>query len=147
MWCTSPVFLWGAAVILFLVIEVITMGLTTIWFAAGALAAFVVALAAGPVWLQMLLFLAVSLILVFLLRPMFSDRLNRSRVRTNVNSMVGKEARVTKPIANFEGTGQIVVGGMEWSARSQEDGQKIPAGAKVEIREIRGVKAIVAPRQ
>ena len=78
---------------------------------------------------------------------MFSDRLNRSRVRTNVNSMVGKEARVTKPIDNFEGTGQIVVGGMEWSARSQEDGQKIPAGAKVEIREIRGVKAIVAPRQ
>lgn len=139
------VFLWLIGLVAFLIIEIITLGLTTIWFAAGALVSFIVAWLGQPLGVQLVLFFVVSFILPIFTRPVVQKRLNRSRVRTNVNSMIGKEGKVTELIDNFNETGQIVVDGMEWTARASEENTRIQAGQKVVIQEIRGVKAIVVP--
>ena len=139
------VFLWLIGLVAFLIIEIITLGLTTIWFAAGALVSFIVAWLGQPLGVQLVLFFVVSFILLIFTRPVVQKRLNRSRVRTIVNSMIGKEGKVTELIDNFNETGQIVVDGMEWTARASEENTRIQAGQKVVIQEIRGVKAIVVP--
>lgn len=139
----NRLFFWLAALILFLVIEIITLGLTTIWFAAGALLAFIAACLGLGLGVQLVLFFAASFVLLLFTRPLVQQKLNSSREKTNVNSMIGREGKVVEPIDNFNGTGRIVVGGMEWTARSREDGDVIAAGSRVVIQEIIGVKAIV----
>ena len=139
------VFLWLIGLVAFLIIEIITLGLTTIWFAAGALISFIVAWLGQPLGVQLVLFFAVSFLLLIFTRPVVQKRLNSSRVRTNVNSMIGKEGKVTELIDNFNEMGQIIVDGMEWTARASEENTRIQAGQKVVIQEIRGVKAIVTP--
>lgn len=139
------IFFWLIALVAFLIIEIITLGLTTIWFAAGALISFIVAWLGQPLGVQLVLFFVVSFILLIFTRPVVQKRLNSSRVRTNVNSMIGKEGKVTELIDNFNEMGQIVVDGMEWTARAADEKKRIQAGRKVVIQEIRGVKAIVVP--
>lgn len=139
------IFFWLIALVAFLIIEIITLGLTTIWFAAGALISFIAAWLGQPLGVQLVLFFVVSFILLIFTRPVVQKRLNGSRVRTNVNSMIGKEGKVTELIDNFNETGRIIVDGMEWTARAAEEGKRIQAGQKVVIQEIRGVKAIVNP--
>lgn len=139
------IFFWLIALVAFLIIEIITLGLTTIWFAAGALISFIAAWLGQPLGVQLVLFFIVSFILLIFTRPVVQKRLNGSRVRTNVNSMIGKEGKVTELIDNFNETGRIIVDGMEWTARTAEEGKRIQAGRKVVIQEIRGVKAIVNP--
>lgn len=114
-----PVF-WLAALVVFLVFEIITLGLTSIWFAGGALAAFVAAeLAANPI-IQSLAFLIVSLLLLFTVRPFASKYFNRSRQKTNLDAIVGRSAIVTKEINNLEGLGEINLSGQIWTARSAD---------------------------
>lgn len=139
------IFFWLIALVAFLIIEIITLGLTTIWFAAGALISFIAAWLGQPLGVQLVLFFVVSFILLIFTRPVVQKRLNGSRVRTNVNSMIGKEGKVTELIDNFNETGRIIVDGMEWTARAADEGKRIQAGQKVVIQEIRGVKAIVNP--
>lgn len=140
-------FSWLIALVVFLIIEIVTLGLTTIWFAGGALVAFVASLVGAPVVVQVILFFAVSLILLIFTRPVVQKRLNSSREKTNVNSMVGKEGRVVEAIDNFNESGRIIVNGMEWTARAVQDEVKIPVDAKVKIQEIKGVKALVLPAE
>jgi membrane protein implicated in regulation of membrane protease activity len=139
----SLMFCWLAALVVFLVIEIITLGLTTIWFAAGALLAFFAAWLGLSWGVQLILFFFVSFALLLFTRPAVQEKLNSSREKTNVNSMIGREGKVLEAIDNFNGKGRIVVGGMEWTARSLEDGVVIPQGSKVQIQQISGVKAIV----
>ena len=134
---------WLVLLILFIVIEVLTMGLTTIWFAGGTLIAVLATLLGAPVWLQIILFFAVSLVLLFFTRPVAVKYFNRDRVKTNVESMVGRQAIVISEIDNIQGIGQVTVGGMEWTARSCDDKVRIPAGAVVNVVAIHGVKLIV----
>ena len=139
------IFFWLIALVAFLIIEIITLGLTTIWFAAGSLISFIVAWLGLPLGVQLVLFFVVSFVLLIFTRPVVQKRLNGSRVRTNVNSMIGTEGKVTESIDNFNETGQIIVDGMEWTARAADEKKRIQAGQKVVIQEIRGVKAIVVP--
>ena len=138
-------FYWLAALAVFLVIEIITLGLTTIWFAGGSLVAFVLALFNVPWLVQIAVFLIVSILLLIFTRPVVEKRLNESRTKTNVNSMAGKEGRVTETIDNFKQKGTIIVNGLEWTARSSEDGLIIPEGTKVTVNEVKGVKVFVTP--
>ena len=124
-------------------VEVATLGLTSIWFAGGAAVAVIVAAFHGPVWLQILLFFAVSLLLLFFTRPIAVRYFNRDRVRTNVESMIGRQAIVTSEIDNLQGIGQVTVGGQEWSARTEEDGLNLQPGTVVDIVAVNGVKLIV----
>lgn len=138
-------FYWLIALAVLLVIEIITLGLTTIWFAGGALVAFVLALFNVPLLVQIAVFLVVSILLLVFTRPVVEKKLNGSRIKTNVNSMVGKEGRVTETIDNFNQKGIVVINGLEWTARSSSDDLIIPEGSRVVINEIKGVKVFVSP--
>ncbi len=137
-------FYWLIALAVFLVIEIITLGLTTIWFAGGSLIAFVASLFGAPIVVQIVLFFAISFILLFFTRPIVEKHLNNNREKTNVNSMIGKEGKVTEEIDNFNQKGTIIVNGLEWTARSLEDGIIIPNGSKVVVKDVQGVRAIVS---
>ena len=142
-WITNPVIVWLAVLIILVVIEIFTLGLTTIWFAGGALVAILVAALGGPVWLQILIAIIVSAVLLFFTRPVAMKYFNRDRERTNAESLVGRQAIVTSEIDNLQGIGQVTVNGMEWTARSIMDGQRIEPGEVVIIRGINGVKLLV----
>lgn len=142
-WLTNPVIVWLAILIILIVIEIFTLGLTTIWFAGGALAAIIVAAVGGPVWLQVLLAGIVSAVLLFFTRPVAVKYFNRDRERTNAESLVGRQAIVLSEINNLQGIGQVTVNGMEWTARSTRNGQTIEPGEVVVIRGINGVKLLV----
>lgn len=142
-WITNPVIVWLAILIILVVIEIFTLGLTTIWFAGGALLAIVVAALGGPVWLQIMIAAIVSGVLLFFTRPIAMKYFNRDRERTNAESLVGRQAIVISEINNLQGIGQVTINGMEWTARSIVDGQTIEAGEVVIIRGINGVKLLV----
>ena len=137
--------LWLVIFVLMVLIELCTMGLTTIWFAGGALVAFLVALFGIPVEGQIVAFLVASFLMLFITRPIAMKHLNLKRVKTNVDDLAGKHAVVKEEIDNLKGTGQIILNGMEWTARSK-DGQTIPVNTEVEVVEIQGVKAFVRPK-
>ena len=140
---SEMVTLWLVVLIVSIGVEVATLGLTSIWFAGGAVVAVIVAAFHGPVWLQILLFFAVSLLLLFFTRPIAVRYFNRDRVRTNVESMIGRQAIVTSEIDNLQGIGQVTVGGQEWSARTEADGKNLQPGTVVDIVAVNGVKLIV----
>ncbi len=133
---------WLVVVIILILIEVITLGLTTIWLAGGALVALAASAAGAPLWLQMLLFLAVSGVLVVFTRPVAARYFNQNRIRTNVDELIGKHAIVTEEIDNLQGKGMAQVNGQEWSARSADETVTIEKGIKVIILEVQGVKLI-----
>lgn len=135
--------IWLVALVVLLIIEMATMGLTTIWFAGGALIVALLALAEMPVFIQLFAFLVVSLILLFCTRPLAINYFNRDRAKTNVDELIGKQAVVLTEIDNLQGSGKVSLNGMEWSARAVSDTEHIPVGAVVNIRAIRGVKLIV----
>ena len=124
--------IWLILLIVFAASEAATVGLTSIWFAAGALTALIAALLGGPLWVQITLFLAVSLLCLAAVRPL-AKRLLNSRVEpTNADRVIGAQAQVTEDIDNIHGRGAVVIRGMTWSARSQ-DGGPISAGTMVKV--------------
>lgn len=141
----NSMMVWLALLIIFIGIEIATMGLTTIWFAGGALVAILATVLNAPLVIQIVLFVLVSLLLLFFTRPVAVKYFNRDRVRTNVESMVGRQGIVTGEVDNLKATGQVTVSGQEWSARCCDDRVKIPVGTVVKILAINGVKLIVVP--
>ena len=133
---------WLILIIILVGFELATMGLTTIWFAAGALIAFVAALCGAPLELQIGLFLVISFVILLAFRPWAMRFVNNRHTRTNADSLVGQTALITLSVDNGHSQGTAVVNGQEWSARS-EDGSAIPAGSTVRIQAISGVKLIV----
>ncbi len=134
---------WLILLIALVVIELGTMALTTIWFAGGALVAFILSLFGAGIEIQLTVFVIVSFLLLFFTRPWASQHLNKRTTRTNVESLIGRTARVTEEIDNDLGTGAAVVGGQEWTARAEEGGDICPVGTIVVICGVRGVKLIV----
>ncbi|MCI8521931.1 MAG: NfeD family protein [Lachnospiraceae bacterium] len=139
--------IWLVILVALVVIELLTMGLTTIWFAGGALVATVASLFGAPLAVQVILFLAASGLLLYFTRPLAVKYFNKDRVRTNAESLVGRQAIVISEIDNLQGIGQVNVGGMEWSARTRVDGVKLPVGTVTTILAINGVKLIVEERK
>lgn len=140
---SAEVIVWLGIMILMLVIEVVTLGLTTIWFAGGALVATLLALLDVPILVQIIVFLIVSGILVYFTRPIAVKKFNKTRTLTNVESVAGKQAVVSETIDNVNGTGKIMLDGMEWTARTKEDGTVISEGKLISVISVEGVKAIV----
>ncbi len=138
---------WLVALVLFIAIEIATMGLTTIWFAGGALLAVLAAALGLPLTVQIVLFFIISFVLLYFTRPMAVKYFNKDRVKTNAESLVGKQAIVIGEIDNLQGIGQVTDGGMEWSARGSADGIKLPVGSVVNIVAINGVKLIVEEKK
>lgn len=136
--------MWLVLLIVFAASEAITVGLTTIWFAAGALVSLIAALLGGPLWIQITLFLAVSLLCLAAVRPLAKKHLNDKVEPTNADRVIGAEAQVTEDIDNIHGKGAVIIRGINWSARSQ-DGGPVAAGTMVKVMRIEGVKVFVEP--
>ncbi len=139
--------LWLVALVAFLVIELITVGLTTIWLAGGALVAFILAALGVNVWVQVIAFLVVSFVLVYFTRPLAVKYLNPRRTRTNSDELIGETVKVTERIDNRAAAGRALARGMEWSARAVSDDMIIEKDALVKVLRIEGVKLIVEPIQ
>ena len=135
--------LWLIAMVLFLVVEAVTVGLVCIWFAAGSLVALLSAMLGAPVWLQVLIFLVVSAVTLYYTRPLVKKYVNNKVEPTNADIVIGKECRVTETINNIAGTGAVYVDGKTWTARSEDD-TPIAEGELVTAVRIDGVKLIVA---
>jgi membrane protein implicated in regulation of membrane protease activity len=135
--------LWIAVLVAAIVIETMTMGLTSIWFSGGALAAMIVELLNGSTSIQVIVFLVISLILLFYTRPIAVKHFNQKREKTNLDSVIGKTAVVTIPIHNLKETGQVMLDGKEWTARSNDSSKQFDKDALVKVIAIRGVKLIV----
>ena len=143
----SMTMFWLIVLVVLVVIELLTMGLTTIWFAGGALIATIAAVLGAPMVVQVILFLVVSGVLIIFTRPLAVKYFNKDRVRTNAESLVGRQAIVISEIDNLQGIGQVNVGGMEWSARTRIDGVRLPVGTVTTVLGINGVKLIVEERK
>lgn len=138
---------WLIILVVMVVVEIATMGLTTIWFAGGALAAFIAAALDAGVPIQIILFFVVSFILLFSTRPIAKKHFNGERIRTNAESLIGETGIVLEDIDNINGKGQVQVHGQEWTARAVTDDRKIAKDRLVTITAIRGVKLIVEEKQ
>lgn len=134
---------WLAVMSVLIIIEIITVGLTTIWFAGGALVAMLIATLGGGTILQVVVFLVVSLVLLIFTRPFALNYINSTRIKTNYEGIIGKVVRITEDVDNINGTGCATVNGQEWTVRSVNDNNKIEAGKLAKVVNIKGVKLIV----
>lgn len=139
-------YIWLVVIVLSIVIEAATAQLVSIWFVAGGLAALIAGMCDAAIWLQILLFLLVTGIALLATRPLVKRMMHFKRTETNADRYIGKEGVVTVPIDNIQGTGQVMVLGSHWTARSV-DGTPIPAGADVIVNRIEGVKVLVSLKQ
>ena len=138
----SP-YIWLGIAIALMVVEMMTVGLLTIWFAIGALIAMVLAFCgAGTAW-QITIFLVSSAILLVLTRPLVKKYINNKHVKTNVDAIVGMKGRVVEAINGIEGTGAVLVDGKTWSAKAENDTTVIPVDKIVTVQEVSGVKLLV----
>ena len=140
----SPaVFLWLVAVIIFLVVELLSVALTSIWFAAGALAAMLVAMFNGNMIVQMIAFIVVAVGLLYATKPWSKKFIDTKKVSTNADRAIGEEIRVIERVSNLDQTGKAIVHGMEWTVRTENDNIVIEQGELVRVLRISGVKVIV----
>lgn len=138
-------YLWLVLMVVFLITEAVcAVHLVSIWFAAGSLAALLIAMLGGSLWLQITLFLVVSGALLILLWPLVRKYLKPNLTATNVDSVIGSTGLVTASIDNIAAAGQVKLGAMEWTARSTS-GEPIPEGTLIQVDRIEGVKAFVSP--
>lgn len=136
--------IWLVLLVVFLVVEASTVTLVSLWFAAGALIALIASLLNAALWLQLLLFLAVSTLSLIALRPLVRKFIHPRLTATNVDSVIGSTGLVTVAVDNVSAAGQVKLGAMVWTARSTS-GAPIPEGTLVRADRIEGVKVFVSP--
>jgi len=134
--------IWLVIFAVLIVVELATMGLTTIWFAGGAVLACICAAFKLPLWVQIAVFFIGSGVLLYFTRPIAVKYFNKNRTRTNIEGMIGKQAVVMTEINNIQGVGVVKVAGVDWSAKSF-NGEPIKEGSVVTVKAVEGVKLIV----
>lgn len=137
----SPSVIWIILIVVFSVVEALTLGLTTIWFAGAALLALFAALLGVPVPFQIAIFLLSAVLLIYFTKPLAKNFLRIGSEKTNVEAVIDQEGPVTIRIEAYA-TGQVKMHGQIWSALS-EDGEPIEVGTKVKVIAVEGVKLIV----
>lgn len=139
-------YIWLGLLVFFGVLEAVTVGLTSIWFALGALAAMLATSFGAALWLQVLVFILTSALALIGLRPLTRKYINTKSIATNADRVIGKIGIVRETVDNMAAAGTVSVGGKLWTARS-DSGAVIEKGARVEILRIEGVKLIVSRRE
>ncbi|MCL2719260.1 MAG: NfeD family protein [Lachnospiraceae bacterium] len=140
-------FFWLILFVVFVLVELATMGLSTIWFAGGALVATVAAAFGLPIWLQVILFLVVSVLLLYFTRPIAVKYFNKDRAKTNIEGYVGRDVIVISEIDNLQGIGQVTFNGQEWSARSTSNDVTMSVGTVGVVKAVDGVKLIIEEKK
>lgn len=133
---------WLIVFVVFAALELVSVGMTCIWFAVGALAACVTSLFTGNWIIQSIVFIIVTVLFLLFLRPLAVKYVNDKTEKTNVDSIIGRTAKVVTEIDNVNAKGMVVIDGVEWTARSKDD-RVIPKETLVEVVEVSGVKVIV----
>ena len=141
MFDLSPSMVWLILLVIFILTEIATVGLLTIWFAGGSLAAFFVSLTQAGTGIQIVIFLIVSFVL--LIRPLAQKKFNSGHIRTNAQILIGEEAVVLEPINNLRSQGRVMIHGQEWAARSVDEKETFEKNAVVLVQSISGVKLMV----
>jgi membrane protein implicated in regulation of membrane protease activity len=136
-------YVWLGLMVLLIIIEAATMGLTTIWFAIGALFAFLISLTHVHPLVQFGVFLLASLILLFYTRPLAKKYFKVGSHATNAESLIGREGIVIKSIEKYN-AGQVKVWGQIWTAVSDKE-EVIPQDTRISVKAIEGVKLVVEP--
>ena len=137
------IWVWLGVIILTGLLEAATMQIASIWFVGGGLVALLTALVHAPIWLQVTLFLLVSLVLLFFTRPILVDKLKVGKNRTNADTLIGEVCIVDEPIDNIKSEGSVKVRSLTWTARSTKDEVTFKKGDRVMVADIKGVKLIV----
>ena len=133
---------WGIVLIVMTLAELGTFQFVAVWFAAGSLVAFFLALADVDLWVQATVFILVSGLLLLFTRPIVTRLMTRPHVPTNADKVIGLTGVVLQTIDNTVSAGRVQADGLEWSARSDDD-TVIPMGEQVLVKRIEGVKLIV----
>lgn len=140
----SAVLAWTLLAIVFAVLEGVTLGLTTIWFAVGSLVAMIAAMLGFGITVQLILFMLSALLTFIFIRPLAQKVLKVGDTKTNVDSLIGKKGLVNLPVSPYK-TGQVKVNGQIWTAVAEADDAEIQVGVEVEVLAVSGVKLIVRP--
>ncbi len=141
---TEAIF-WLVAMVIFLVVEMATISLVSVWFVGGSLAAFLVSFAVHEPWIEVLVFLGVSLVLLLLVRPMaakFSVK-KKDQIHSGAQALVGKRAVVTEDIDNLHAKGEVQINGQYWGAKTEDDDITISKDKIVTVEDVEGVRLIV----
>lgn len=139
-----PAIVWLVLLVVFLAIEAATVGLVSLWFAAGAVGGLITALLGGGVWPQIGVFVLISAVALVVMRPLIRRYVDPQKVATNSDRIIGMEGVVTERIENLKAVGQVRVAGAIWSARSADD-TPVEKGALIRVLRIEGVKVFVEP--
>lgn len=138
-----PSYIWLIIMAVMIIVEISAPGLVSIWFAAGALAAYVSALLGASTAIQVMAFVLVSVVLLLLTRPLAKKFINERAAKTNKDTIPGRMAIVTEEINNLAATGHVTIDGLPWTARAASEEEIIPVGEEVVVEKIEGVKCIV----
>ncbi len=141
---TEAIF-WLVVMVIFLIVEMATVSLVSIWFVGGSLAAFLVSFITDKPWIEVVVFLVVSLALLFLVRPMAAKIgvKKQDQIRSGAQALVGKRAVVTESIDNLHAKGEVQVNGQYWSAKTMDDDVLIEKDSVVVVQEVDGVRLVV----
>ena len=131
---------WLALLIILLIIEIITVGLTSIWAAGGALAALILNILGIPLAGQVVVFFVVTFVLLYFTRPFAVKFINTQRVKTNYEGIIGKTIRIAETVDNINQTGMAVVNGQEWTVRAEKDEEILAPDTLAKVVNISGVK-------
>ena len=139
----KEVLVWCGLMLLFLVVEIATVGLTSIWLAGGSLAALIVSAAGAQIEWQIAAFILVSFILLVFTRPFARKYINSRHVKTNYEELIGEVVKVTETVDNLAQTGTAFAQGNEWTARAEDDSRRLEAGSLARVVAVSGVKLIL----
>lgn len=137
------ILVWLGLIIITVIVEIITVGLTSIWLAGGGLAALIVCALGGHWGLQVAAFFVVTFVLLFFTRPWAVRFMDSKKISTNYEELIGKEVRIIESVNNRQGIGRAVYNGMEWTARSADDNVEFEADEMARVVAVNGVKLIL----
>lgn len=143
---TAMYIIWAVAIFLFGALEGVTTQLVSIWFMLGAIGALIAALCHTAFLVQIIVFIAITVITLAATRPIVRKKLNVKFEKTNADRCIGQDAIVIEEINNLLPQGQVKVDGKVWTARSSVQDKTIPQNAVVRVEKIDGVKLIVSTK-
>ena len=134
---------WTTVIVAAVVAEVLIPGLVAIWFVPGGIVSLVLSLFSVDLWVQVLVFLLLSIAFLLCSRFIFRKLITKPSVKTNIDAVIGEKCVVTERVENLAGCGQVKVKGMEWSARTIDESETLSVGDVVTVVAVEGVKLIV----
>ena len=140
---STPAIFWLILTVILAIIELATIGLVTIWFAAGSFVAMILAALGAGIPAQIAVFVLVSVLCLAAVRPLAAKHFNNNLTKTNIDSVIGKKLIAKTRIDNLEETGKVEFEGSVWIARSETDNLIIDEGEEVVVVGVEGNKLIV----